>query len=148
MPKKERFKVYSAIYLVLIKDEQILLQRRYNTGYQDGNYSLVAGHLDGGETTKQCLIRETREEADITLSLEDLEVIHVMHRLGPVREYLDVYIRAEKWTGDITNMEPDKCDELKWYKLKNLPDNMVPEVRFALENISKNRYYSEFGWPS
>ncbi|MDD5071802.1 MAG: NUDIX domain-containing protein [Patescibacteria group bacterium] len=148
MPKKERFKVYSAIYLVLIRDEQILLQRRYNTGYQDGNYGLVAGHLERGETTKQCLTRETKEEANIVLSPEDLEVIHVMHRLTPVREYFDIFLRAQKWAGDITNMEPNKCDDLKWHKLNDLPENMVPEVKFALENIGKNIYYSEFGWPA
>jgi 8-oxo-dGTP pyrophosphatase MutT (NUDIX family) len=146
MSEKERFKIYSAAYLILVKDKQILLQRRYNTGYQDGNYSLVAGHLEGGETTKQCIIRETEEEAGITLQPDDLKVIHVMHRITPNREYFDIYLRAEKWAGNITNKEPDKCDGIKWFKTDNLPANMVPEVKSALENINKNLYYSEFGW--
>lgn len=146
MTNKERFTPYAAAYLVLVKNAQILLLRRFNTGYQDGYYSLVAGHLDGGETTKQCIIREASEEAGITIIPEDLEVVHVMHRLSLDREYFDIYLRATKWTGDITNMEQDKCDDLRWCDMDDLPDNTLPAVKLALENISKNVHYSESGW--
>ncbi len=146
MSKKENFKPYAAAYLVLTKDGKVLLLRRFNTGYQDGNYSLIAGHLDGGETTKQCIIREASEEAGIVISPKDLEVVHTMHRFSPDREYFDIYLRAGKWTGNITNMEPNKCDELKWYQVNDLPKNILPEVKFAIENISKNVHYGEFGW--
>ena len=146
MSKKERFKPYAAAYLVLVKDGQVLLLRRFNTGYQDGNYSLVAGHLDGGETAKQCIAREAGEEAGVAINPKDLEVIHVMHKLALDREYFDIYLHAEKWTGNITNMEPNKCDELKWYDINNLPDNILPEVKLALESMNMGVHYSEFGW--
>lgn len=69
-----------------------------------------------------------------------------MHRFKPDREYFDIYLRAEKWTGDIANTEPDKCDEIKWFQMDGLPNNILPEVKFALENINKNVHFSEFGW--
>lgn len=147
MNEKEKFKPYAAAYLVLIKDGQVLLLRRFNTGYQDGKYSLVAGHLEGGETTSQCIIREAYEEAGIVLCAKDLKVAHIMHRLTPTREYFDFYIQAKKWTGNITNMEPDKSDGLNWYNTDNLPSNILPEVKYALKNINENLYYSEYGWP-
>ena len=106
---------------------------------------MVAGHLDGNETIKSCIIREASEEAGIKVNPEDLEVVHTMHKKLPDREYFDIYLRAEKWTGDIANMEPDKCDELKWFEIDNLPNNMIPDVKLALENINKNIYYGEFG---
>ena len=43
----QRNRVDSAVYLVLIEDGKILLSRRFNTGFEDGNYSLPSGHLDG-----------------------------------------------------------------------------------------------------
>jgi len=146
MSKEERFRIYIAAYLMLIKDGQVLLLRRANTGYQDGNYSLVSGHLDGAETAKQCIIREAEEEAGIKLKPAELDVVHVMHRYRPEREYIDIYLKADAWEGEAINMEPDKCDELKWYPLENLPDNMIPEVKLALENTKKKIFYGEIGW--
>jgi len=146
MSKKERFRIHIAAYLILVKGKEVLLLRRAHTGYQDGNYSLIAGHLDGGETATQCIIREAEEEAGITLQPVDLEVVHIMHRNNPEREYIDLFLRSHIWEGEIKNMEPEKCDELKWYPLDSLPDNIIPEVKLALENSNKNICYSEIGW--
>ena len=146
MTHKEHFRIYVAAYLLLIKDGKVLLLRRINTGYQDGKYSLVAGHLDGEETAKQSIIREAKEEAGITLSSENLKVVHVMHRLTADREYIDIYLEAEKWDGEIKNMEPEKCGDLSWFPVKNLPQNIVPEVKFVVENLKSELMYSEFGW--
>ena len=59
----ERFKLVVAVHLILIENGKILLLRRYNTGYEDGNYSLVAGHIDGNESVIQAMQREALEEA-------------------------------------------------------------------------------------
>ncbi len=142
----ERFKIYIAAYLVLQKDDQILFHKRKNSGYMDGYYSLVAGHLDGAETAKQAIIRETQEEAGIALQEEDLQVTHVSHRFGSHREYIDIYLTANKWKGQITNLEPDKCDGLEWFSLEQFPEKIVPEVREVLSHIQKNKFYSDVGF--
>ncbi len=143
---QDRFRPHAAAYLVLVKDGQVLLHQRANTNYYDGYYSLVAGHLEGGETAEQCVVREALEEAGITLDLKDLKVEHVLHFLTPTHEYIDIFVTASKWQGEIRNMEPEKCGELRWTPLDNLPDNLVPEVRQALDRISKGEHYSEIGW--
>jgi len=63
----ERFKLTTAVYLVLRNESKVLLLRRANTGYQDGKYSLVAGHLDGDELGTVAIVREAKEEAGIDL---------------------------------------------------------------------------------
>lgn len=146
MQPKEKFRPYAAAYLILQQDGAVLLSRRANTGYRDGWYSLVAGHLEGGETAEQCIVREAREEAGIELQPEDVEVRHVMHRLAPDREYFDLFLTADKWQGEIINMEPDKCSELAWHRVSELPDDVIPEVRQAIEFIAAGNHYSEIGW--
>ncbi|HIP97590.1 MAG TPA: NUDIX domain-containing protein, partial [Anaerolineae bacterium] len=76
----ERFKLCSAVHLFLIRGDQVLLLHRFNTGYEDGKYSVVAGHLDGDEEVKAAAIREAREEVGIEISPRDLRVVGVMHR--------------------------------------------------------------------
>ena len=48
--KIQRFKMIGSSYLLLIENNKILLSRRFNTGYEDGKYSLPAGHVETGET--------------------------------------------------------------------------------------------------
>lgn len=63
----EQFKMRVAVHLILEHNNEFLLLRRYNTGYEDGNYSVIADHLNGNETIKKAMIRETLEEANITI---------------------------------------------------------------------------------
>ena len=43
-------------------------------------------------------------------------------------------------------LEPDKCDDLSWFSLDQLPDNMIPYVKHAIECFRERIIYSEFGW--
>ncbi len=142
-----RFKLVSAVHLFLIRDQQVLLLRRFNTGYEDGNYSVVAGHLDGGEEIKAAMIREAQEEIGIELNYDDLEINQVMHRLSG-DERIDFFLHASRWQGTIENKEPHKCDELSWHKLNDLPDNLIPYIRRALTNYHAGRLFDSFGFSS
>lgn len=143
MPKV-KFMLRCAVYLALIKDGKILLLRRLNTGYWDGNYSMIAGHLDGNETIAHATAREAKEEAGIDIREKDLKILHMMHRICPDIEYIDYYLKAEKWTGEVRNMEPHKCDDLNWFPLDALPETTIPYIRVALENIRAGTNFSEY----
>jgi 8-oxo-dGTP diphosphatase len=134
-----------AVHLFIIRDQQVLLLRRFNTGYEDGNYSVVAGHVEAGETVTQAAIREAREEIGIVIDPPYLKIVHVMHRKSN-DERIDFFVVIEQWTGEITNHEPQKCDEVAWFPLHQLPVNTIPYVKNALENYSHGKLYSEFGW--
>ena len=146
---KERHKIVPASYLVLMKENKVLLGRRFNTGYEDGKCSLPAGHVDKNENFTQCIIREAKEEIGIDLKLEDLRVAHIMQRDSHEKENgdrVDVFFTAQKWEGDIVNKESHKCDDLSWHDLDNLPENIIPYVQYALNCIKNNVFYSEYGW--
>jgi 8-oxo-dGTP diphosphatase len=135
-----------AVHLFFLKDNKILLLRRFNTGYEDGNYSVVAGHVDAGETVTQAAVREAWEEAGVVLQPKDLQVVHVMNRKSN-DERVDFFVKIKTWEGEIQNKEPEKCDDLAWFSREALPANMIPYIRFAIENYQKGLLYSEFGWP-
>lgn len=141
----DRFKLISAVHLFLIEDSTIWLLKRYNTGYEDGKYSVPAGHLDGNEGATLAMCREALEEAGVKIKPEDLDLIHVMHRKAD-DERMDLFFRARKWQGNPEVMEPDKCDEIKLFPLDSLPLNIIPYVKCAIENFRDGIIYSEFGW--
>ena len=142
----ERFKLVVAVHLMLIENGKILLLRRYNTGYEDGNYSVVAGHIDGNESVVRAMRREALEEAGIKIKEEDLEIVHVMHRKSEDRESIDYFLTCKSYTGKISIMEKDKCDELKFYDLDKLPINVIPNVRKGIEYYQNDVPFSIYGW--
>lgn len=146
MEQKERFKLVPAVYLVLVREGKILLARRLRTGYEDGKYSMVAGHVDGGETMREALVREAQEEAGIRIEPDQLKHALTMHRWCGDHERVDLFFTAERWAGEIRNMEPDKCDDLAWFPLDGMPDNVIPYVREAIACYRKGETYCEFGW--
>lgn len=142
-----RFKLITAVYLVLRKDNKVLLLRRANTGYQDGKYGLVAGHLEGDELGTIAMAREAKEEAGIVVDPNKLNFVHVGHRLGRGQlgqERIDLFYELKEWQGQIKNAEPKKCDDLSWFDINKLPENMIPYVRRVLIDISNGISYSEY----
>lgn len=137
-----------AAYLVLKQANSVLLLKRKNTGYEDGNFSVIAGHVEVGESFRHTIVREAREEANITISEQDIVQTHVQHRKSSwdQSERVDVYFLVEKWSGEIQNMEPEKCESLEWHPIDSLPKNTIECVKVALNSLFNGSEYSEHGW--
>lgn len=149
MFKKKFHLVPKASYLLLInkKADTILLMRRYKTGFMDGYYSLPAGHIDKGENPTQALIRETEEEIGLVLEEKNISFAHVMYRKEEGEERVDFFFVSEKWEGQPVIMEHKKCNDMQWFSLFQLPQNLIPYVAEAIYSIVNHRsFYSEFGW--
>jgi 8-oxo-dGTP diphosphatase len=141
----ERIKTVLAVYLLLADDDRLLFLRRQNSGWQDGRYTVPAGHVDEGESAKAAIVREAREEIGVQLEADDLQVAHVMHRKDQ-DPYVDIYFRCRNWTGTPQVMEPHKADDMLWAPIGSLPVEMVPTVQLALELIRAGSTYSEDSW--
>jgi len=146
-----RTKFPVTVHLLFFQANQVLLLRRFNTGYEDGNYSVPAGHLDGGETVCIAAQREALEEIGVHIEVEDIVFASVMHRKSDdiqpgTDERVDFFVHVKKWQGKPFNAEPDKCDELRWCNMDDLPENTIPYVKQAIQNFRNGVTFEEFGW--
>jgi 8-oxo-dGTP diphosphatase len=144
-----RFRFASATYGVLVKDHQVLLIRRAGSGYHDGELSLPAGHLDGGEDAGSGLIRELREELTITADRECCRLALMMHRARETPEddeYIDFFFVVTAWTGTPAIGEPDKCSELVWADRDHLPADVIDYIRTALHAVGDGSPLLLYGW--
>lgn len=140
---RARFPV--TVHLFFFRGNQLLMLRRFNTGYADGQYSVPAGHLDGGETVLQAAVREAEEEVGVRIEAEDLSFSTVMHRIED-DERVDFFVQVRKWEGEPFNAEPEKCDDLHWVHIDQLPENTVEYVRRCIANHLNGVRFDEFGW--
>jgi len=135
----------ATIHLLFLRERRLLLLRRFNTGYADGQYSVPAGHLDGDETVAAAGVREAREELGVEIEESQLAFSSVMHR-HEGDERVDFFMEAREWHGEPMNAEPDKCDDLRWFDLSALPESTVPYVERAIRNHLNGVRFDEFGW--
>lgn len=143
--EKERFKIPAAAHLFLMKDKQILLHLRKNSSFEN-MYGVIAGHIDGGESAINSIIREAKEEAGIDIKYEDVKMATFSHSNANNREYVQFFFLCDKWSGDLKNMEPDKCGDLRFFSTENLPENIIPYIKKAIECTFGGIDYFEFGW--
>ena len=142
---KEYFQLIPAVFVVLLDNNKVLLIRRLNTGWSDGEYTLPSGHLDGNETARAAAMRELKEEVGVDVNPEDMDFVHVIHRRGDEgdHERVDFFFKAKKYSGTAYNAEPEKCDDIGWFPLNSLPEKTIPMIRHALEQVSESKFYSE-----
>ena len=145
---KERQGFPVAVHLLLRREDgSILMIRRANTGYEDGKWSVPAGHVDPGESATSALIRETGEELDLRLEPSSLTFAHVMHKRDPVdqAERFDLFFVVDSWIGNPVNAEPHKCSEIQWFLPSDLPPETIAYVRAGIDAVVRRLPFLEFG---
>lgn len=81
-------------------------------------------------------MREAKEELNIIINLDDITDTFVVNRKNEsLPSYYDVYFEINKFDGEIIINEPEKCRELIWSDINNLPTDMI---RFEKEAINNN----------
>lgn len=137
-----------AIHIFFCKGNEILLSLRENTGYEDGKYSVVAGHVESGESIISAGIREAKEEVGVDITPLDFKIVGSMHRKSD-DERVDYFAIVERWSGELKNCEKNKCGGLYWYSINDLPSNIIPYIKCAITKTfieNKSFWYEEFGW--
>lgn len=135
----DRFVVVPASYVFFVREQdtgrEVLLQLRSGTGFMDDHWAAAAaGHIEKGESVFEAAAREAAEEVGVTdVQLEPLCAMHRRYSDEPVDQRVDYFLLARSWSGEPRILEPDKCADLRWFGLEELPKPVVPHELAVLE---------------
>lgn len=149
----KKFKTPSAVIVFLLKNSngrrQILLQRRKNTGFGDGMWDLsCSGHVEYKESMLKAAVRECKEELGIQLNAANLHFAAFIHKRDEVydKTYCNAYFYSENFLGEPQVCEPNKCSEIKWFYIDELPLDLLDDRRTAINAFLRGEPYVEYGW--
>lgn len=111
------------------KTELLLIQRL--KAPETGAWGLPGGKIDFGETVKDAIMREIKEELGIDIGLIDPVYMTEIIDKGDGRHWVSPVYRAHIIKGEPQLMEPHKHGGWGWFDLNDLPANLTtPTLQF------------------
>lgn len=130
--------------LIFNNNNELLLSLRSQNIFGGGTWGLIGGKLKFGESFEETARRELFEEANLIVQVDDLLVINFANTVSsPKTHFLQIAVLVKKYSGELANNEPDKCDKLEFFAIDNLPGNLFPPTKSNINLFIKNQFYSQ-----
>jgi 8-oxo-dGTP pyrophosphatase MutT (NUDIX family) len=136
----------SQVFLIKkVKGETLVLLQQRKGGWADKLWEAGAsGHIDHGESPKDAIVHEAKEELNIKINKKDVEFISIFFKKSQGQIFYNFSFVCKKWTGTPIVGEPDKIIQIKWFNINKLPTRMIPDRKLAINNYLKCIGYSEY----
>ncbi|WP_105971650.1 NUDIX hydrolase [Streptomyces geranii] len=134
-------------HVILRDGDRILMSQRAGP-YGRYRWHMPSGKLDKGEPLSVGAARELLEETDVTVDPAHLRLVHVVHHQQDEEvDRIGFFFEATEWEGVPRNQEPEKCLALEWFRVDELPDDIIeyPEVGL-LGYLNGTNRLDEHGW--
>lgn len=116
------------VTVFIFQDNKLLLLKRKKQPYIDC-WAPPGGKLDDNESPEAAAYRETLEEVNLYVTLENYLGSH----LNPEAEVLDHVFTTTSFSGTVNNNEPEKHETVAWFSLDQIPQNTSWIVKRWLE---------------
>lgn len=142
MPKETATPTLVGCELFLRRGDSILLGLRKNC-YGAGTWALPGGHLEFNERLVDAICREAEEELGSVIKPKELKLVSIVDDMQPQNNLHYVHISFElkepAWEPRI--MEPDRCEEWRYFALDELPKEFFLPHKGIIENYLQKRLY-------
>ncbi|MCL1142057.1 8-oxo-dGTP diphosphatase MutT [Shewanella gaetbuli] len=128
-------RVHVAVGVILNNNKQILLAKRHGHLHQGGKWEFPGGKVESDETVTQALIRELKEEVNITVN-SSAPFMDISHNYPDKHVRLDIHLVTD-FSGEAKGMEQQ---QIEWVSLQQLADYDFPEANKPI----LNRILAEF----
>ncbi len=117
---------------IVIKHKKVLLGKRLNS-HGEGDWAFPGGHLEFGESIKNCAKREAFEETG--LSIKNLQCSAFTNDIfeEEKKHYVTLFVVSEYDSGELQLKEPDKCEKWDWFNWNEFPEPLFLSLKNLLD---------------
>lgn len=124
------------------KNETLLVKRTGKTRNQSGFWSKPGGGVEFGEKVEDAVKREIKEEIGV-----DIKIIKLLGFVDDIMEddhqhWITFNYLAKITGGEVENLEPEKHEEVKWFRFDNLPEKVNKNTTEAINFYLNNKIYN------
>jgi 8-oxo-dGTP diphosphatase len=112
------------IGVFVFKDGKFLLQKRQGS-HGEGTWSLPGGHLEFGESFEDTARREVKEESNLAIINVRFGAVTNDHFVDENKHYVTIWMLSDWHSGELQNMEPQKCTAQSWHTFDDLPSPLL-----------------------
>jgi len=136
--------------MMIIRDQKILLLHRMKKASFFASYWHVpTGKIEKNESPAQAIIREVFEEVGLQInsSLGTVVATKVPHFKNPdsIWKDLSLFFVAKNFDGEPINKESHLHETMDWFDINQLPEPIIPVVKFGIDQYVRGEAYGEFG---
>jgi 8-oxo-dGTP diphosphatase len=137
------------VHVILRDGDKILLSQRGGS-YGYGQWHAPSGKLESDEPLTAAAVRETYEETGVIVDPDRIGLVHTVHHRqgGGAPDRIGFFFEAKDWEGEPVNREPDKCLQLQWFAIHDLPEDLIPYPAAGLLGyLRHDNGITMHGWP-
>ena len=119
--------------VLVLKDGKALLLKRKGA-HGEGSWCYPGGHMEFGESFLDTAIREAEEESG--LKVKNPRFLCITNDIfeNENKHYITIVVAADYVSGEAKIMEKDKCTDIGWFDLDNLPKPLFIPTKNMIEN--------------
>jgi 8-oxo-dGTP diphosphatase len=137
--EKDEVKQMVAGGVILNENNEVLLLKRKQDDFMGGIFELPSGKIEEGETIRDGLIREIKEETALNVTSIGMYITEFDYLSGSGKKsrQLNFEVKAQSDESIILT----EHDEFKWFKISEieLDNNITDEVKYVIAVLAYNK---------
>ena len=129
------------IGITIIKDGKILLGKRKGS-HGAGQWATPGGHLEYMESFREGVLRELAEECGVEVENIRFQYLANMKEYAP-KHYCHIGMIMEWKSGEPIVLEPDKCEEWKWFDVKDIPKEIFASSQWSIDALREGFVFKD-----